>query len=323
MNDQPTTPPPQPETSDQPDVTTPSQPVETSPLEDNDTQLGRSITDMSSAQPAPPKSPRKLSKKLIAVFIGVGVLVVLAIVAIVLYLVFFYISKADYKYAEAQTNTATITYNKVEATSDSYSEAASDESATDVEIANRRADYETAKAAYQSATKALSSVRALKNDKVKIAHDSFVAKNKDYMANNDTMEQSMPTLRKIAVNCSESKIGAMEADDLSKLVAGYDKAMGPCTSAMKELSVSKNADAATLGKKVVEYLTDMRTHVVAMQTSYVANDRTTFEKEYNAFTASAGPFSTGIDTSNLQKHQDSLSPETELKHLTSVIKPLE
>lgn len=327
MNDQPTTPPPQPETPDQPDVGELSQSVEVSlPGGSTTPPVEATSVPMSSApsaQPTPPKSPRKLSKKLIAMFVGLGVLVLLAIIGLVLYFVFFYISKDDYTYAEAQTRTVTAAYNKVETASDSYSDAISNESATDAEIASERTDYEAAKAEYQSAVEKLSSVRALKNDKVKAAYDSFVTKNKAYVANNDTMEQAIPTLRKIAINCSESKIGAMEADDLSKLVAGYDKVMGPCTGAMKELSTSKNADAATLGKKVVKYLANMRTHVVAMQTTYVANDRTAFEKEYDAFTSSADSFSTDIDSSSLQKHQDSLSPEAALKHLVSVIKPLE
>lgn len=275
------------------------------------------------AQPATSVQTPKSNKGLIAALIGVGVVVLLAIIAAIVYFVFFYISKADYKHAAAQTNAVITAYNKLDSAKTNWSSAASDETSSDSTVASKKADYESANKAYQSAVTALSNERALKNSKVKAAYDSFAAKNKDFMANNDSIVQTMPTLRKIAIDCSNKTIGSMGTHDLSQLVAVYDKAMGPCTDAMKELSLSKNSDAASVGKKAVSHFADMRTHIVAMQQVYIANDRTTFESEYNAALAAASSMGTVTDLSNIKQHQDSLSPETALNHLASVIQSLQ
>lgn len=277
----------------------------------------------STQPPAPGLTPQKSRKPLTTVLIVLGVIVLLAIIGIVVYMLLFYVSKADYKHAEAQTNAVITAYNKVDTTSSSYSQAAGDESSTDAQLASKKADYDAASKSYQEAVTSLGNERALKNSKVKAAYDAFLTKSKAFVANNDTMEQTMSTLHKVAVNCSESKIGTMDTDDLSKLVDAYDKAMGPCTDAMKDLANSKNPDAATVGKKAVSYFTDMRTHIVAMQADYIANDRTAFENEYSAFLDGATSFSSDTDITSIQSHQDSLSPESSLNHLASVLQPLE
>ena len=274
-------------------------------------------------QPPAPVSPKKASKWVHVAIIALGVIVVLAIIGVAIYLVFFYISKTDYKKAEAQTNTVKMSYNRADSTSDTYYEVVSSDASTDIEINAKLADYRTTRTDYQSAIDTLASQRALKNSKVKAAYDAFVTKNNVFMAYIDTMDQTMPTMRKIAISCSGSKTSAMQADDLSKIVSAYDKVMNPCTDAMKELSVSKNADAAMVGKKSVTYLNSLRSHLVAMQAAYIANNRTTFESEYNAFVDVSNSFSTDTDTSSLQKHLDSLTPVASLDNLLSVIRSQE
>lgn len=274
-------------------------------------------------QPPAPTPPKKASRLIHVAIIALGVAIVLAIIGVAVYLVFFYISQTDYKKAEAQTNTVRMSYNRADSASDTYYQTASSDTSTDVVIAAKLADYKTAKTDYQSAIDNLSTQRALKNNKVKAAYDAFVAKNRTFMAYNDTVDQTMPTMRKIAINCSASKTSAMQADDLSKIVSAYDKVMNPCTDAMKELSTSKNVDAATVGKKAVKYLDGLRSHLVAMQAAYIAGNRATFESEYNAFVDNSNSFSIDTDVSSIQKRQDSITPIASLDSLLSVIRSQE
>lgn len=308
MNDQPTI-TPQPE---QPDTNLP-------------TQSGTSSAPASTlpAQPVPPSIQNSPKKKRTELLVTIAVVALLVIIGIICYVIFFYISKADYRQAEVQTNAVINAYNKADSASTNYSEVASSALSSDEEIAAEKAKYRAADEAYLSEVKKLSSTRALKNTKVKEAYDAFVAKNKEFVANNNSAEKTIPVVHKIAVNCSQSKIGTMDTDDLSRLVAAYDKAMGPCTAAMKELSNAENADAATVGKKASKFFAEMRTQIVAMQAAYAANDRPEFERNYNTFLNLTTTFNDDTDISKIQKHQDSLSPVTELNRLASVIKPLQ
>ena len=295
MNDQPIV-PPQPELSDQPYIDAPHLPAETK---------------------------RKPSKGLLVVLIGLGVVVLLAIIGILLYIVLFYISKADYTHAATQTDAVTMAGNELSVASNNYFQVVNNEFATDAEIASKQTDYSTANTAYQSAVTSLSSEKALGNGNVKSAYNAFVAKNEVFTTNSDTVIQSIPLIRKTALDCSKSKIGVMDTSDLSKVVAAYDKAVGPCTEAMKSLSTAKNVDGATLGKNGVKYFADMRTDIVAMQSSYIAKNRTLFETEYSAFVARAKLLTAETDLSSIRKHQDSLFPKLELAHLTTVIQSRE
>lgn len=320
--------PPQPEeTPNQPDLSVPSQPVETLLPENGNAQLGEDtsvlVPDVSFGQSLAPVTPRKPSKELLMVFAGLGAVVLLMIIGIILYLVFFYISRPDYVRAGAQTSSVTMTSDAVSAASDSYFQTTVSDFSTDAQIASSRADYDTANTAYQSAIQSLSSERALKDSAVKEAYNTFVAKNKSFTASSDSLIQSMPLIRETAVDCSKSKIGTMDITDLSKVVAAYDKAVGPCASAMKELSAAKNVNTAAVGKKAVKYFADMRTHIVAMQSAYIAKNRALFETEYNAFLSRAKLLTAEVDLSGIQKQQSSLSPSRELSNLASVIQSRE
>lgn len=295
MNDQPIV-PPQTELPDQSYIDAPNLPVETK---------------------------KKPSKGLLGVLIAVGVVVLLAIIGILIYIVFFYISKDDYTRAAAQTDTVTMAGNELSVASDDYFQAVNNELTTDSQVASKQTDYGNADTAYQTAVTSLSSEKALGNSNVKVAYTAFVAKNKVFIANNSTLTQSMPLVRKATLDCSKSKIGVMDTSDLSKVVAAYDKAVGPCTDAMKDLSTAKNVDAATLGKNGVKYFAGMRTDIVAMQASYIAKNRTLFETDYNAFVAKAKLLTAETDLSSIQKHQDSLFPKLELARLTTAIRSRE
>lgn len=267
----------------------------------------------------PPTGPKKSNKGLIGLLVGLGVLGLLAIIALVSYFAFFYISPADYRQAGEQTNTVIDNYNKASDASTAYMDAVESPLSTDAMIKEKETAYHTAYNAYLESVKKLSSERAMRNDKVKAAYDAFAAKNKSFTDNNATIEQAIPTLRQIAVNCDEQKIGEMDTNDLGQLVAQYDKAVGPCVTSMKSLASATNVDAAKIGKKASTYFDEMRVHIVNMEAAYKANDRTKFENEYNAFLAKADAFDQDTDVASIQKHQDSLEPSDELNNLATVI----
>lgn len=274
-----------------------------------------------SSAPAGPAVPatKKSNTGLIALLVGIGILALAAIIGLIVYFSMFYISKADYNKAATQTNAVIDDYNKASTAADAYLEVVENASATDAEITAKKTEYQTAYSSYLNNVKALSSERAMKNTKVKAAYDKFAAKNEPFTQNNATMVPTMTTLHKIAVNCSEQKIGQMDTNDLAKLVSAYDAAVGPCVDGMKELAQSKNSDAAKVGSKATSYFADMRTHIVSMQDAYNTQDRAKFENEYKAFMDKADSFTSDTDVTAIQKHQDSLSPTAELNNLAAVI----
>lgn len=299
-NDQET---PQVTPSEQP-VITPQQPV---------------VQPVQPAQPVTPALPKKSNKGLVGLLVGLGVVGLLALIAVICYFVFFYISPADYRKAGEQTNTVISNYNKAADASTAYMDAVESASSTDAQISEKKSAYLSSYNAYRDGVKALADERAMRNKDVKKAYDRFAAKNESFVANNDTILEAVPALRQIAVNCDEQKVGQMDTDDLSKLVAAYDAAVGPCVNSMKTLASAKNTDAAKIGKKASTYFDEMRVHIVNMQAAYNAKDRTKFENEYNAFMDKANSFDQDTDVASIKKHQDSLEPTTELNNLASVI----
>ncbi len=276
-----------------------------------------------SATPVAPNqmagAPKKSNSGLIVLLIAVGVIALVAIIGLIVYFSMFYISKADYQKSATQTSSVIAAYNKASTAADDYLAVVEDSTATDTEITAKKTAYQDAYSTYLSNVKTLANERAMKNTKVKAAYDKFATKNEAFTQNNATMVPTMTTLHKIAVNCSESKIGTMDTNDLSKLVSAYDAAVSPCVDSMKELSGSKNTDAAKVGTKATAYFADMRTHIVNMQAAYSANDRTKFESEYNAFMDKANSFSSDTDMTAIDEHQNSLSPTAELNNLMTVI----
>lgn len=256
---------------------------------------------------------------LIMLLVGLGVLGLLALIGIVSYFIFFYISPADYKHAASQTQTVIDSYNKASEASQGYVDAVEDASTTDATVGEKETAYKTAYATYLDSVKKLGDEKALRNRKVSDAYEKFVTKNNAFIEDNASVEQTMPTLRKIAVNCSEQKIGQMDTGDLGQLVAAYDKAVDPCVDSMKALAEVKNTDAAKIGKKAVTYFDEMRAYIVNMEAAYKANDRTKFQTEYDAFMKKANSFDQDTDVTAIKKRQESLEPTDELNNLASVI----
>lgn len=273
-------------------------------------------------QPTPEsrsRTPKQSNKGLVGLLIGLGALGLLALIGLIVYFTMFYISKADYNRAATKTNGVIDTYNKLSDKAEEYVNTVEQSTATEQQVAEKKAAFQSTYDSYRNGVKSLVDERAMKNDKVKAAYDKFVAKNHAFDENNASMVATMEPLRKVAVNCSESKLGGMDTDDLSRLVATYDAAVNPCIDSMKELSKSKNADAAKVGSKAMTYFAEMRTNIVNMQGAYTANDRAKFETEYKAFMDKANSFDTDTDVASIQKHQDSLAPTDELNKLRAVI----
>lgn len=313
MNDQPQTPTPdmqpKPEgVAESPVVEAPSAPVAT----------------VGQQPPAPSSSPNTSKKKLRTILlVVVGGLLVLGIAVAVVYFMFFYVSKADYKSAEKQTNATVAAYHKADDAAEEWSAAVADASATDRDIASKKTAYNDANSAYKSAASELSDMRALKDGKVKTAYDAFVAKNKAVAANNDSMAEAMPTLRTMVVECNNADTSGMDSSDLSTIADAWDKAFTGCTKAIKDLSSAKNSDVATVGKKLEQYFTEMRTDIVALQAAYIAKDEAAFTKAYNAFTDVEDKYNSDESLKNVKKHQDSLTPVTELNNLLTAIRSRE
>lgn len=313
MNDQPQT--PTPDMQPKPEGAVES-PVVEAPSTVSMTTVGQ--------QPSVPSTPPKNSKKMRTILLVIiGGFLVLGIAVAIVYFVFFYVSKADYKSAEKQTNTAIAAYHKADDAAEEWSTAVADASATDRDIASKKTAYNDANSAYKSAAGELSDMRALKDGKVKTAYDAFVKKNNAATANNETMAEAMPTLRTMVVECNNADTSGMDTSDLSTIADAWDKAFTGCTKAIKDLSSAKNSDVATVGKKLEQYFTEMRTDIVALQAAYIAKDEAAFTKAYNAFTDVENKYNSDESLKNVKKHQDSLTPQTELNNLLTAIRSRE
>lgn len=310
MNDQPQT----PEMQDKPEGVAESPVVEASSTPNTAT----------AQQPQAPNIPPNKSKKMRTIlFVIIGGFLVLGIAVAVVYFMFFYVSRADYKSAEKQTNTAIVAYHKIDDATEEWSAAVADASATDRDIASKKTAYNDANAAYKSAVGELSGMRALKDRKVKSAYDTFVTKNNAMTANNDSMAEAMPMLRTMVVECNNADTSGMDTSDLSTIADAWDKAFAKCTKAIKDLSSAKNVDIATAGKKLEQYFAEMRTDIVALQAAYIAKDEAVFTKAYNAFTDVEDKYNSDESLKNIKKHQDSLLPQTELNNLLTAIRSRE
>jgi len=272
---------------------------------------------------APNISPNKSKKMRTILFVIIGGFLVLGIAVAVVYFMFFYVSRADYKSAEKQTNTVIVAYHKIDDATEEWSAAVADASATDRDIASKKIAYNDANAAYKSAVGELSDMRALKDRKVKSAYDTFVTKNNAMTTNNDSMAEAMPMLRTMVIECNNADTSGMDTSDLSTIADAWDKSFAKCTEAIKDLSSAKNVDIATVGKKLEQYFTEMRTDIVALQAAYIAKDEAAFTKAYNAFTDVEDKYNSDESLKSIKKHQDSLLPQTELNNLLTAIRSRE
>lgn len=275
----------------------------------------------SSEQPkvAAPEGPKRSNKGLIALLITIGVVGITAIVGLVVFFLVMYISPADYQKASQQAHAAVDSYDRASAAIDTYGKSIVDVTSNDETVAKAKKDADAAYHDYQTKVKDLSEARALRDGDVKAVYDKFAAKNAIFDQNNMTMFEAMPLLRAYVKDCSNDAIGKLDTDDLGQLVASFDRATGPCVASLKNLSSAKNADAAKLGKTITEYFDTMRTHIVAMQDAYGAQDRAKFENEYNAFLALSDKYDADSRIDAISKHQESLESIAELKALAGVL----
>lgn len=309
--------------NDQPQTPTPAMQPKSEGVAEPSVTVTPSMAS-SGQQPSVPNMPPKSSKKMRTILLVIiGGLLVLGIAVAIVYFVFFYVSKADYKSAEKQTNATIAAYHKVDDAAEEWAAAVVDTSATDRDIASKKTAYNDANTAYKSVVGELSDMRALRDGKVKNAYDIFVTKNNAAAANNDSMAEAMPTLRTMVVECNNADTSGMDTSDLSTIANAWDKAFTGCTKAIKELGSAKNTDIATVGKKLEQYFTEMRTDIVALQAAYIAKDEAAFTKAYNAFTDVEDKYNSDESLKNVKKHQDSLLPQTELNNLLTAIRSRE
>lgn len=279
---------------------------------------------LTNGQPqAPNTTPNKPKKMRTILLVVIGGLLVLGVAVAIIYFLFFYVSKADYKNAEKQTNTTLTTYHKADDAAQEWATAVTDPSSTDRDIASKKTAYNNANSAYKASVNDMSDMRALKDGKVKSAYDAFIAKNNVAMDNNTTLAEAMPTIRTMVVECNGADTSGMDTNDLSTIASAWDKAFAGCTKAIKDLASVKNADVATVGKKLEGYFQEMRTDIVALQNAYVAKDESAFMKAYNSFTDVENKYNSDESLKNIKKHQDSLTPEAEINKLLAAIRSRE
>lgn len=276
---------------------------------------------VTSAQSVPRNETSKKSHKGLIIGLVIGGIALLAIiVGLLIYFANYYISKTDYTNAANQTNVVIDRYNKMQLASENYVKTDLSATASDTDVSRARTNYLSAYSAYKESVTKLANERAMKKDEVKNAYNAFATKHNEFVKNESSVADAMPAFHKVAVNCSEQKVSAMDTSDLSKLVTSYDTAMNPCVNSMKELASSKNSDMAKFANNALSSFADMRTHIVAMQDAYGAQDRGKFENEYNAFMDKANSFSKDTDISSIAEHQTAFSPTDELNKLASTIR---
>lgn len=279
---------------------------------------------VSSQQSPAPGMPPKDSKKMhTIVLVVIGGLLVLGIAAAIVYFIFFYVSKADYKSAENKTNAVITAYHKVDDALQEWASTAADTSASDRDIASKKAAYNDAATAYKSAANDLSDMRALKDNKVKSVYDAFVMKNNVAMADNESFTDAMPKFRTAKLACDNADIGNVDTNDLSTIADTWDKAFAPCITATKALSGVKNVSMAAVGKSMQAYYEEMRADIVALQKAYIAKDEAAFMKAYNGFTGTVDKYNSDESLKNAKKYQDTLLPQTALDNLLKSIRSRE
>jgi len=275
-------------------------------------------------QPSVPSTPPKNSKKMRTILLVIiGGILVLGIAVAIIYFVFFYVSKADYKSAEKQTNSAIAAYHKTDDGAQEWVIAAADSSATDQDVATKKTAYDDANSAYKTSVDNLANLRALKDGKVKAAYNAFLAKNKAAMANSNSFVEAMPKFRMAKLACNNADVGNADTNDLSTIADSWDKAFTPCIAAIKDLSGVKNVSMAAVGKSMQGYYEEMRADIVTLQKAYIAKDETAFMKAYNSFTDTEKKYSSDEGLKNVQMYQDNLMPQTELNNLLTAIRSRE
>ena len=264
-------------------------------------------------------SPNNKNKGLLISLIIGGTVLLLAGIALAVYFMFFYVSKADYKQASVATSDIKTLYGKLDAAGTEYSDAVTDEYASDTTVEKAKTDYEKAANDYKAKVAEVKKLRALKDGKAMQRYNAFAAENNEYVAYNDTMAATMPAVRNMTKGCSSAAMGKLDSSRMNELVSQWDKALTKCNAAIAELVKSPNADAAKVGTKMQKVFGDMRTAVVEMETAYKANDRAGFTRAYGKIDDAANSSDLQDTLSTVKKHNQSLDPTDKMGELTTYL----
>ena len=255
-------------------------------------------------------------QKILLMSIGGGGL--LAIAAMLVYVLFFSITKQEYREAATQTNGVIAAYNSLSRVSSKVALAASDASVSDETYSELQQEMTRAQNNYEQKVSTLSQAPALDDRDVQSAYTTFVAVHKSFMGSLTANTELMTTVRDATVACSVRTLNSLSANDLSKLVATYNKGIAPCESAMKVLASTDTDRAHEVSDTALHYLGTLRAHLQKMQSAYVAGDRSTFEGQYTAYLDAAGQFAVKTSTYDIIQ-APTPTPEKELNTLATTI----
>lgn len=255
---------------------------------------------------------------LIGLIVG-GAVLLLAGLATAVYFMFFHVSKADYKQASVVTADVKTLYGKLDAAATEYSDAVTNEYASDATVEKAKTDYEKAMTDYKTKVAELKKARALKDNKAMQRYTTFSTENNEFVEYNTTMAATMPAVRNMTKGCSSAAIGKLDSGRLNELVSQWDKALTKCNAAVAELVKSPNADAAKVGTKVQKAFADMRAAVVEMEAAYKANDRAAFNRAYGKIDDASSSADLEDTLTSVKKHNQSLDPTDKLGELRTYL----
>lgn len=242
--------------------------------------------------------------------------VVLIVGCAIFYFGFVRLYRSDYAAALVRVNQATTTYNELLGARDATVDHLGDTS----QVFNQAIEsYRDAFHDYTAAITSISQERALRDGEVKRAYTVLSQKNALFEEFIEMQLKTSPLVHSVVTDCSESAPSQLNTSDLSKIVEVYDGAMRPCVDAMKLLARSDNEAAAKRGSDSVVYFDAMRAHAVAMQSAYTANNRSTFESEYNALLEALTQYKVHIQVRDLLDIDKDAVPSSELNTLATTL----
>lgn len=173
-------------------------------------------------------------------------------------------SKADYQQAYDKAKSMTDAYNGLDTSSLSNA-------TTTAEVAQK---FSALKAQYDKDNAELSGMKALKDNDVKKAFESYIQK---FNATMPVAEASM-SIQVSCSNISTSLSDVSKAKTKTEAENTFDTAMKECMSTLKDASTSSNSDVASYGSSLYEYLTAVRTYYSEAIDAYAANDYAAYSK---------------------------------------------
>ncbi len=212
-----------------------------------------------------PQTPPKSKKGLIIGLVAGGVVLLLAIVGVILALtVFGPPSKADFQKAYDKATSMAGQYNDFKTQADNLT--------TTSEVKQKFSDIKTT---YDKENAELAAMKAMNDSDVKKAYN-------DYKQKYDAAMPVAEAMLTSSVACSSSELSSLSSvtDTKSRAdaLAIFDKAMGNCVSALKDMSNSSNSDVAAYGKSLYDYFNELRTYYGDAADAYANNDYTAYSK---------------------------------------------